>query len=102
MAIYRSDRSQGQHGGQLISTSYTMFEVATLTDVPIFDFASATGCLFQLDTFILLVVVIYFPTIGSRYLPHIDLLVNCVRTYLSLLKAFIESHTTLKKLRYLY
>ena len=83
VAICRSDRSQGQLGGQLVSTSYTMFKVAALTDVPILDFDYATGCLFQLDTFILLVVVIYFPTIGSRYRPHIYLLANCVRTYSS-------------------
>ena len=33
VVICRSDHSQGQHGGQLSGTSYTMFKVATFTDV---------------------------------------------------------------------
>ena len=90
MVICRSDHSQGQHGGQVIATSYTMFKVATFTDVTILNFDFAAGCLVQLDSFILLEVVICFPPSGSRYL------VNRVQMYLSLLKSFIAIHTTVE------
>ena len=58
VVICRPDFYQGQHGGQLIVTSYTLFKVATFTDVTILDFDFATGCLVHLDSFILFVVLI--------------------------------------------
>jgi hypothetical protein len=66
----RSDRKSGPGGGVAILTSVSL--VCTVQDIPLPDYDFCCACIYTIDSLAIMMICVYLPPIGSRYLVDVN------------------------------
>ena len=89
ITICRTDRERRQHGGLLIAQSANDPLKAMNTTIPSFEFAVSCVVLSEQPSFF---VLIYNPPMSSIYSVNIQLLLNCIESYLLKIEEILQQY----------